>query len=105
MIVLRGTSRSEGLATGGLSRKIVVGLEVALAYVLLIGSGLMFRSFLELQRIDPGFDPHNLLTFQVQSDRFYKTPEERAVATRQLEERLREAGGRLTGNEAEKETV
>jgi putative ABC transport system permease protein len=89
MIVLRGTSRSEGLATGGLSRKIVVGLEVALSYVLLIGSGLMVRSFLELQRIDPGFNPHGLLTFQVQSDRFFKKPEERAVAIRQLEDRLR----------------
>jgi predicted permease len=93
MIVLRGTSRSEGLATGGLLRKIVVGLEVALAYVLLIGSGLMVRSFLELQRIDPGFDAHGLLTFQVQSDRFFQKPEERAVAIRQLEERLRAIHG------------
>jgi putative ABC transport system permease protein len=93
MIVLLGTSRSEGLATGGLSRKIVVGVEVALAYVLLIGSGLMFRSFLELQRIDPGFNPHGLLTFQVQSDRFFQKPEERAVAIRQLEERLRAIPG------------
>jgi len=88
MIVLRGTSRSEGLASGGLSRKIVVGVEVALAYVLLIGSGLMVRSFLELQRIDPGFNAHGLLTFQVESDRFLRKPEERAVATRQLQERL-----------------
>jgi len=93
MIVLRGTSRSEGLASGGLSRKIVVGLEVALAYVLLIGSGLMVRSFLELQRIDPGFNPHGLLTFQVQSDRFLQKPEERAVAARQLEDRLRAIRG------------
>jgi putative ABC transport system permease protein len=93
MIVLRGTSRSEGLATGGLSRKIFVGLEVALAYVLLIGSGLMVRSFLELQRIDPGFDPHGLLTFQVQSDRFSQKPEERAVAIRQLKDRLRAIPG------------
>jgi putative ABC transport system permease protein len=93
MIVLRGTSRSEGLATGGLSRKIVVGLEVALAYVLLIGSGLMVRSFLELQRIDPGFNPHGLLTFQVQSDRFFPTKQERAVAIRQLEDRLRAIPG------------
>jgi putative ABC transport system permease protein len=93
MIVLRGTSRSEGLATGGLSRKIVVGLEVALSYVLLIGSGLMVRSFLELQRIDPGFNPHGLLTFQVQSDRFFKKPEERAIAIRQLEDRLRAIPG------------
>ncbi|HEY2545107.1 MAG TPA: ABC transporter permease [Candidatus Acidoferrum sp.] len=93
MIVLRGTSRSEGLASGGLSRKIVVGIEVALAYVLLIGSGLMVRSFLELQRIDPGFSPRGLLTFQVQSDRFSEKPEERAAATRQLEERLRAIPG------------
>src|SRR5260221_1784668 len=89
MLVLRGTSRSEGLTSGGLSRKIVVGVEVALAYVLLIGSGLMVRSFLELQRIDPGFDPKGLLTFQVQSDRFLPTPQERAVAIRQLKDRLR----------------
>ena len=93
MIVLRGTSRSEGLAGGGLSRMFVVGIEVALAYVLLIGSGLMVRSFLELQRIDPGFNPHGLLTFQIQSDRFFPTPQERAVATRQLEERLRTIPG------------
>ena len=93
MIVLRGTSRSEGLASGGLSRKIVVGLEVALAYVLLIGSGLMVRSFLELQRVDPGFSPRGLLTFQVQSDRFLQKPEERAVATRQIEEHLRSIPG------------
>jgi len=93
MIVLRGSSRNEGLASGGLSRKIVVGVEVALAYVLLIGSGLMVRSFLELQRIDPGFDPKGLLTFQVQSDRFLPTPQERAVAIRQLEDRLRAIPG------------
>src|SRR5438876_8558204 len=93
MIVLRGTSRSEGLASGGFSRKIVVALEVGLAYVLLIGSGLMVRSFLELQRIDPGFNPHGLLTFQAQSDRFLQKPEERAVATRQLEDRLRAIPG------------
>jgi predicted permease len=93
MLVLRGSSRNEGLARGGLSRKIVVGVEVALAYVLLIGSGLMVRSFMELQRIDPGFNSHGLLTFQVQTDRFLQKPEERAAATRQLEERLRAIPG------------
>ncbi|HLW99893.1 MAG TPA: ABC transporter permease [Candidatus Acidoferrales bacterium] len=93
MIVLRGTSRSEGLSGGGLSRKIFVGVEVALAYVLLIGSGLMVRSFIELQRIDIGFNSHGLLTFQVQSDRFPPTPQERAVATRQLQDRLRAIPG------------
>src|SRR5713101_6973245 len=53
MNVLRGSSRSEGLASGGPLRMLVVVVEVALSFVLLIGSGLMFRSFLELQRIDP----------------------------------------------------
>ena len=94
MIVLRGTSRNEGLASGGLSRKIVVGLEVALAYVLLIGSGLMVRSFLELQPPSvPASILTALLTFQAQSDRFLQKPEERDVATRQLEDRLRAVPG------------
>src|ERR1700726_500868 len=75
MNVLRGTSRNEGLASGGPLRKLVVVAEVALSFVLLIGSGLMFRSFLELQRIDPGFDPRGLLTFQVLGNRGGKTPE------------------------------
>src|ERR1700730_18376432 len=46
MNVLRGTSRNEGLASGGPLRMLVVVAEVALSFVLLIGSGLMFRSFL-----------------------------------------------------------
>ena len=53
----------------------------------------MVRSFLELQRIDPGFSPQGLLTFQVQSDRFLPTPQERAVVIRQLEDRLRAIPG------------
>jgi predicted permease len=91
MDVLRGTSRNEGLASGGLLRKLVVVTEVALSFVLLIGSGLMFRSFLELQRIDPGFDPRGLLTFQVLglANRAGTKPEERSALMRQIQERLR----------------
>jgi putative ABC transport system permease protein len=48
----------------------------------------MFRSFLELQRIDPGFNPHGLLTFQLLGDYGGETPEQRAAFTRQIEERL-----------------
>src|SRR5438477_1691949 len=65
MIVLRGTSRSEGLASGGVSRKIVVGIEVALAYVLLIGSGLMVLSFLECSALilDSALNASSLFKF------------------------------------------
>lgn len=86
---LRGSSRNEGLAGGGLLRKLVVVAEVALSFVLLVGSGLMFRSFLELQRIDPGFDSHGLLTFRMWGDlALRRTPEQRAASMRQIREQL-----------------
>ena len=65
MQVLRSSSRNAALGRSGWLRNTVVIGEVALCFVLLIGSGLMIRSFLELQRIDPGYDPHKLLTFQL----------------------------------------
>ena len=50
---------------GTRARSLVVIAEMALAVVLVIGAGLMLRSFWELQKIDPGFDAHNLLTLQL----------------------------------------
>jgi putative ABC transport system permease protein len=44
------------------TRGILVAGEVALALVLLVGAGLMIKSFSELGRANPGFDPHHLLT-------------------------------------------
>jgi putative ABC transport system permease protein len=93
MNVLRGSSRNEGLASGGLLRKLTVMAEVTLSFVLLIGSGLMFRSFLELQRIDPGFDPRGLLTFQILGNRDGATPQDRASFVRQIDQRLRDITG------------
>ena len=92
--LLRGTGRNTGLIGGSALRSGVVMAEVALSFVLLVGSGLMFRSFFELQRIDPGWDPHRLLTFQVAgTPQNADTPEKRAVFTHAVEERLRAIPG------------
>ncbi len=64
-LLLRGSGRTSGLGATGFLRSAAVIAEVALSFVLLIGSGLMLRSFVELQRIAPGFDPGHMLTFQV----------------------------------------
>ena len=38
---------------------------MALATLLLVGGGLLIHSFVKLAHVDPGFDPTNVLTFQV----------------------------------------
>jgi putative ABC transport system permease protein len=65
MDLLRRAGRSSNLASGRSFRNAVVVLEVALAFVLLVGSGLMLRSFVALQRAQPGYDPHGVLTFLI----------------------------------------
>jgi predicted permease len=55
--------------TGQLLRSALVVAEVALAVVLLVGASLFIGSFVTLMRIDPGFDPENVLTVQI-SPRF-----------------------------------
>src|SRR5271154_1624874 len=46
------------------ARTILVAAQIALSMVLLIGSGLLIRSFMHLRTVDPGFDPRNTLTAQ-----------------------------------------
>ncbi|OLC80230.1 MAG: hypothetical protein AUH72_12365 [Acidobacteria bacterium 13_1_40CM_4_65_8] len=56
-----GTTRASSARL--LSALVVV--EVALALLLLVGAGLMMRSFAELMRVSPGFEPRNLLAVQI----------------------------------------
>ncbi len=91
--MLRGSGRTAALGGGGL-RNIVAIIEVALSFVLLIGSGLMVRSFIALQHIDPGFDSQNLLTFQILGiGRPNQKPEQRAAVVQDIETRLKAIGG------------
>jgi putative ABC transport system permease protein len=57
-------SRSQVSAKTGL-QWILVGTQVALAVTLLIGAGLLLRTFQELGRVSPGFDPSHVLTFRI----------------------------------------
>ena len=93
--ILRSAGRTGGLARGRRIRNAVVTAEVALSFVLLIGCGLMLRSFVALQHVDPGYDPKGLLTFFAVSGR-PGGPDVQAGIIRQLEERLRSVPG-VTG--------
>jgi predicted permease len=92
MDVLRGSGRTAGLGGGGLRNAVAVA-EVALSFVLLVGSGLMVRSFIALQHVDLGFDPHHLLTFQLLGVAGEPQPQARAARVREIQTRLGEIAG------------
>ena len=91
--VLRSSSRSANLGGSWKLRDTVVVAEVALSFVLLIGSGLMFRSFLALRRIDLGYEPHVVLTFLLLGGPRGETPQQRGAAKLEIRVRLNALAG------------
>ena len=87
---LRSSGRSGALAgLGKWLRQGVVVSEVALAFVLLVGCGLMIRSFVTLYRSSPGFDANSVLTFQIPNQNQGVQSFDEAVARgRQIRERF-----------------
>jgi predicted permease len=92
MDVLRSSGRTAGLGSGKWIRNAVVVTEVALCFVLLVGSGLMIRTFTALQRTDPGFDAKGVLTFLLPLNTA-RTPEQAAAISRGLRDRFRAIPG------------
>jgi putative ABC transport system permease protein len=58
----QGLGRTDSDSGGHRTRSLLVVAEVALSLVLLIGAGLMIRSFQQLQGVNPGFESHGVLT-------------------------------------------
>ncbi len=64
---LKESGRGSGSEGKGHSRVrgVLVVSEIALAVILLLGASLFIQSFVQLTRVNPGFDPHHVLTFQL----------------------------------------
>ena len=63
---LMGTGKGVGASSGhGRLRTVLVASQVGLAIVLLVGAGLMMRTFFALGKVDVGFNPHNILVTRI----------------------------------------
>ena len=65
----QGLGRTDADSSGQRTRSILVVSEVALSLILLVGAGLMIRSFQRLHGVNPGFDSHGVLTMNAMVSR------------------------------------
>jgi putative ABC transport system permease protein len=87
-----GTGKATGVQ--GRSTRVLIVLEVALSLVLLVGAGLLLKSFVTLQQVKPGFDPNNLLALKISlPPTTYSRPEQKSRFFAQLLERVRSVPG------------
>jgi predicted permease len=85
---------ARGSAGGSRTRTALVASQVAIAMVLLVGAGLLLRSFARLQAVDPGFNPDGVMTARLNlPGRAYDTPEKQVAFFQQLLERVRALPG------------
>jgi predicted permease len=91
---LKEGSRSVAGGASQRLRGLIVVAEIALSLVLLVGAGLLMRSFSRLTQVDPGFDAHNVLTMKMTVPRSkYKDGAATASFYRQLIERIQALPG------------
>ena len=90
---LHQSGRGSGLTRHAGGRLLVVA-EIALSLVLMAGAGLLLESFRRLLSVDPGFDPHDVLTFAVSlPGTRYPRPDQRDRFFTELVQRVRAVPG------------
>jgi putative ABC transport system permease protein len=91
--------QSRGTVGGGFRRRARAALvvaEVALAVTLTVGAGLLLRSFTSLMSVNPGFEPANMLTWQMNIPARLRTQDERDVFYREFLQRMKALPGVLS---------
>ena len=90
----QGLGRTDADSSGNRTRSILVVSEVALSLILLVGAGLMIRSFQNLHGVNPGFDSHNVLTMTAMVSRAkFPTPDQQINFFEQVLQRVRTLPG------------
>jgi predicted permease len=90
--VLRESGRGSSGARYRL-QGVFVAVEIALAFVLLIGAGLMLRSLAALWRVNPGYQPGGAITFSVSPSSATTTSAETRARLRQFHDKIRSIPG------------
>jgi putative ABC transport system permease protein len=91
--LIDGTRGSVSSGRRRLGNTLVV-MEVALAVILLVGGGLMLKSFVQLVRVNPGFDPHQVLRLDLAlPGAKYEEPQKQKAFYQELLVRLRNLPG------------
>src|SRR5207248_3022184 len=91
---LKADTRGSEDRSGARARGVLIVIGTALGVIVLVGAGLLLRSFLELERVPLGFRPEQILTFRaaLPASR-YDTGAKRTAFYQQLVERLRALPG------------
>jgi putative ABC transport system permease protein len=89
----KSSGRNPGSFQGSGLRNLLVVSEVAVALLLLVGAGLMTKSFLRLQQVDPGFDATNVVSMNIALPTSKYREQQLNIFYDQLFERIRNLPG------------